>query len=252
MPQRVLPAEQGIVLDSLSAGYGQTLIVDNIHLTIPHGKMTVLAGANGSGKSTLMKVLCGIYPHGSYEGEIIFAGETLQANHIRDTERKGIAIIHQELALVKHLTVLENIFLGAEISRHGLLDYETMTLRCQKLLAQVNLPISPDTRVGDLGLGQQQLVEIAKALNKQVRLLILDEPSRGGGQRFLHKLGDLLMRLNRDIGLTVLIAEQHLPFIRRVADRFCLLHCGRSVAQGDVIQLDAPLLAKWMTPDPAR
>ncbi|MBL2855628.1 ATP-binding cassette domain-containing protein, partial [Klebsiella pneumoniae] len=87
------------------------------------------------------------------------------------------AIIHQELALVKHLTVLENIFLGAEISRHGLLDYETMTLRCQKLLAQVNLPISPDTRVGDLGLGQQQLVEIAKALNKQVRLLILDEPT---------------------------------------------------------------------------
>lgn len=98
-----------------------------------------------------MKVLCGIYPHGSYEGEIIFAGETLQANHIRDTERKGIAIIHRELALVKHLTVLENIFLGAEVSRHGLLDYETMTLRCQNLLAQVNLSISPDTRVGDLG-----------------------------------------------------------------------------------------------------
>ncbi|STS87004.1 D-xylose transport ATP-binding protein XylG [Klebsiella variicola] len=130
-------------------------------------------------------MLCGIYPHGSYEGEIIFAGETLQANHIRDTERKGIAIIHQELALVKHLTVLENIFLGAEISRHGLLDYETMTLRCQKLLAQVNLPISPDTRVGDLGLGQQQLVEIAKALNKQVRLLIL-----GRTDRFLNRTRD--------------------------------------------------------------
>ncbi|WP_187166724.1 ATP-binding cassette domain-containing protein, partial [Enterococcus faecalis] len=116
-------------------------------------------------------------PHGSYEGEIVFAGEVLQATHIRDTERKGIAIIHQELALVKHLTVLENIFLGAELSRHGVLDYDTMTLRCEKLLAQVSLAISPDTRVGDLGLGQQQLVEIAKALNKQVRLLILDEPT---------------------------------------------------------------------------
>lgn len=124
-----------------------------------------------------MKVLCGIYPHGSYEGEIIFAGEEIQASHIRDTERKGIAIIHQELALVKELTVLENIFLGNEITHNGIMDYDLMTLRCQKLLAQVSLSISPDTRVGDLGLGQQQLVEIAKALNKQVRLLILDEPT---------------------------------------------------------------------------
>ncbi len=100
--------------------------MDNVSLRLNAGEVVSLCGENGSGKSTLMKVLCGIYPHGSYEGEIIFAGETLQANHIRDTERKGIAIIHQELALVKHLTVLENIFLGAEISRHGLLDYETI------------------------------------------------------------------------------------------------------------------------------
>lgn len=159
-------------MKNITKTFGAVKAVDNVSLRLNAGEVVSLCGENGSGKSTLMKVLCGIYPHGSYEGEIIFAGETLQANHIRDTERKGIAIIHQELALVKHLTVLENIFLGAEISRHGLLDYETMTLRCQKLLAQVNLPISPDTRVGDLGLGQQQLVEIAKALNKQVRLLI--------------------------------------------------------------------------------
>ena len=164
-------------MKNITKTFGAVKAVDNVSLRLNAGEVVSLCGENGSGKSTLMKVLCGIYPHGSYEGEIIFAGETLQANHIRDTERKGIAIIHQELALVKHLTVLENIFLGAEISRHGLLDYETMTLRCQKLLAQVNLPISPDTRVGDLGLGQQQLVEIAKALNKQVRLLILDEPT---------------------------------------------------------------------------
>ena len=159
-------------MKNITKTFGAVKAVDNVSLRLNAGEVVSLCGENGSGKSTLMKVLCGIYPHGSYEGEIIFAGETLQANHIRDTERKGIAIIHQELALVKHLTVLENIFLGAEISRHGLLDYETMTLRCQKLLAQVNLPISPDTRVGDLGLGQQQLVEIAKALNKQVRLLL--------------------------------------------------------------------------------
>ncbi|PLL91260.1 D-xylose ABC transporter ATP-binding protein, partial [Klebsiella michiganensis] len=164
-------------MKNITKTFGTVKAIDNVSLRLNAGEVVSLCGENGSGKSTLMKVLCGIYPHGSYEGEIIFSGETLRPGHIRDTERKGIAIIHQELALVKHLTVLENIFLGAEISRHGLLDYETMTLRCEKLLAQVNLAISPDTRVGDLGLGQQQLVEIAKALNKQVRLLILDEPT---------------------------------------------------------------------------
>ncbi|KJN25413.1 xylose ABC transporter ATP-binding protein [Enterobacter sichuanensis] len=164
-------------MKSITKRFGTVKAVDNVSLRLNPGEVVSLCGENGSGKSTLMKVLCGIYPHGSYEGEIVFAGEVIQATHIRDTERKGIAIIHQELALVKHLTVLENIFLGAEISRHGVLDYDTMTLRCEKLLAQVSLSISPDTRVGDLGLGQQQLVEIAKALNKQVRLLILDEPT---------------------------------------------------------------------------
>ncbi len=152
-------------MKSITKAFGAVKAVDNVSLRLNPGEVMSLCGENGSGKSTLMKVLCGIYPHGSYEGEIVFAGEVLQATHIRDTERKGIAIIHQELALVKHLTVLENIFLGAELSRHGVLDYDTMTLRCEKLLAQVSLAISPDTRVGDLGLGQQQLVEIAKALN---------------------------------------------------------------------------------------
>ena len=132
-------------MKNITKTFGAVKAVDNVSLRLNAGEVVSLCGENGSGKSTLMKVLCGIYPHGSYEGEIIFAGETLQANHIRDTERKGIAIIHQELALVKHLTVLENIFLGAEISRHGLLDSETMTLRCQKLLAQVNLPIDEQT-----------------------------------------------------------------------------------------------------------
>lgn len=102
-------------MKNITKAFGAVKAVDNVSLRLNAGEVVSLCGENGSGKSTLMKVLCGIYPRGSYEGEIIFAGETLQANHIRDTERKGIAIIHQELALVKHLTVLENIFLGAEI-----------------------------------------------------------------------------------------------------------------------------------------
>ena len=156
-------------MKNITKTFGSVKAIDNVCLRLNAGEIVSLCGENGSGKSTLMKVLCGIYPHGSYEGEIIFAGEEIQASHIRDTERKGIAIIHQELALVKELTVLENIFLGNEITHNGIMDYDLMTLRCQKLLAQVSLSISPDTRVGDLGLGQQQLVEIAKALSRKRR-----------------------------------------------------------------------------------
>ena len=217
-------------MKNITKAFGAVKAVDNVSLRLNAGEVVSLCGENGSGKSTLMKVLCGIYPHGSYDGEIIFAGESLQANHIRDTERKGIAIIHQELALVKHLTVLENIFLGAEISRHGLLDYETMTLRCQKLLAQVNLSISPDTRVGDLGLGQQQLVEIAKALNKQVRLLILDEPTSGVDpltrREFWLHINSMV-----DKGVTVMVTT-HFMDEAEYCDRIGLVYHGKLIASG--------------------
>ena len=219
-------------MKNITKTFGAVKAVDNVSLRLNAGEVVSLCGENGSGKSTLMKVLCGIYPHGSYEGEIIFAGETLQANHIRDTERKGIAIIHQELALVKHLTVLENIFLGAEISRHGLLDYETMTLRCQKLLAQVNLPISPDTRVGDLGLGQQQLVEIAKALNKQVRLLILDEPTRGIDVGAKYEIYQLILDLANK-GKTVIMVSSEMPELLGVCDRILVMSGGRLAGEVD-------------------
>lgn len=222
-------------MKNITKTFGAVKAVDNVSLRLNAGEVVSLCGENGSGKSTLMKVLCGIYPHGSYEGEIIFAGETLQANHIRDTERKGIAIIHQELALVKHLTVLENIFLGAEISRHGLLDYETMTLRCQKLLAQVNLPISPDTHVGDLGLGQQQLVEIAKALNKQVRLLILDEPTASLTEQETATLLAIVRDLqNHDIACIYI--SHKLNEVKAISDTICVIrddqHIGTRDASG--------------------
>ena len=219
-------------MKNITKTFGAVKAVDNVSLRLNAGEVVSLCGENGSGKSTLMKVLCGIYPHGSYEGEIIFAGETLQANHIRDTERKGIAIIHQELALVKHLTVLENIFLGAEISRHGLLDYEAMTLRCQKLLAQVNLPISPDTRVGDLGLGQQQLVEIAKALNKQVRLLILDEPTASLTEQETATLLAIVRDLqNHDIACIYI--SHKLNEVKAISDTICVIRDGQHIGTRD-------------------
>ncbi len=219
-------------MKNITKAFGAVKAVDNVSLRLNAGEVVSLCGENGSGKSTLMKVLCGIYPHGSYDGEIIFAGESLQANHIRDTERKGIAIIHQELALVKHLTVLENIFLGAEISRHGLLDYETMTLRCQKLLAQVNLSISPDTRVGDLGLSQQQLVEIAKALNKQVRLLILDEPTASLTEQETATLLAIIRDLQNH-GIACIYISHKLNEVKAISDTICVIRDGQHIGTRD-------------------
>ena len=215
-------------MKSITKAFGAVKAVDNVSLRLNPGEVMSLCGENGSGKSTLMKVLCGIYPHGSYEGEIVFAGEVLQATHIRDTERKGIAIIHQELALVKHLTVLENIFLGVELSRHGVLDYDTMTLRCEKLLAQVSLAISPDTRVGDLGLGQQQLVEIAKALNKQVRLLILDEPTAS----LTEQETAVLLNIIRDLqnhGIACIYISHKLNEVKAISDTICVIRDGQHI-----------------------
>lgn len=223
-------------MKSITKAFGSVKAVDNVSLRMRAGEVLSLCGENGSGKSTLMKVLCGIYPHGSYEGEIRFAGEPLRAGHIRDTERRGIAIIHQELALVKHLTVLENIFLGAEITRAGVLDYDRMTLRCRTLLAQVSLHISPDTRVGDLGLGQQQLVEIAKALNKQVRLLVLDEPTASLTESetatLLAIIGDL-----RDHGIACIYISHKLNEVKAISDLICVIRDGKHIGTGPAAEM---------------
>lgn len=222
-------------MKSITKSFGAVKAVDNVSLRVNAGEVVSLCGENGSGKSTLMKVLCGIYPFGSYEGEICFAGETLRPEHIRDTERKGIAIIHQELALVKELTILENIFLGVEITHHGVLDYDQMTLRCEKLLAQVSLAFPPDTRVGDLGLGQQQLVEIAKALNKQVRLLILDEPTAS----LTEQETAVLLNIIRDLqhhDIACIYISHKLNEVKAISDTVCVIrdgqHVGTRNAQG--------------------
>lgn len=151
--------------------------LNGVSIQLARGEALSICGENGSGKSTLMKVLSGVWPHGSYEGEIFFEGNLVKAATIRDTEALGIVIIHQELALVKELSVLENIFLGNELGSFARLNDEEMHRRTSELLARVKLDVLPDTPIRDLGVGQQQLVEIAKALNKNVKLLILDEPT---------------------------------------------------------------------------
>ena len=219
-------------MKNITKTFGSVKAIDNVCLRLNAGEIVSLCGENGSGKSTLMKVLCGIYPHGSYEGEIIFAGEEIQASHIRDTERKGIAIIHQELALVKELTVLENIFLGNEIIHNGIMDYDLMTLRCQKLLAQVSLSISPDTRVGDLGLGNNNWLKLPSALNKQVRLLILDEPTASLTEQETSVLLDIIRDLQQH-GIACIYISHKLNEVKAISDTICVIRDGQHIGTRD-------------------
>src|SRR5687768_11934836 len=151
--------------------------LQDVNLSVRRGEIHAICGENGAGKSTLMKVLSGVYPHGSYDGEITFDGEPCHFSGIRDSEHRGIVIIHQELALAQQLSIAENIFLGNEQAKRGLIDWNRTNHAAAQLLERVGLHENPVTPVLDLGVGKQQLVEIAKPLSKKVRLLILDEPT---------------------------------------------------------------------------
>lgn len=151
--------------------------LSNINIKVKRGEIHALCGENGAGKSTLIKTLCGIYPYGSYSGDIVIDGKVQQFQEIRDAEEKGIICIHQELALVQDLSVQENIFLGNEPNHLGVINWDEMYNKTVKLLEQLELRVDPEEKVGNLGVGQQQLIEIAKALSKNAKLLILDEPT---------------------------------------------------------------------------
>ncbi|MFP3523629.1 xylose ABC transporter ATP-binding protein [Pantoea sp. SIMBA_072] len=216
-------------MKNITKRFGAVKALNDVSLQLEAGEVMSLCGENGSGKSTLMKILCGLYPHGDFEGQIHFSGDDIQAQTIRDTERKGIVIIHQELALVRQLTVMENIFLGAELCRFGMVDDETMTLRCQQLLARVGLNVSPATRVGELGLGQQQLVEIARALNKQVRLLILDEPTSSLTEQETDVLLGIIRNL-REHGIACIYISHKLNEVKAISDTICVIRDGQHIA----------------------
>ncbi|MBE2894361.1 xylose ABC transporter ATP-binding protein [Spirabiliibacterium falconis] len=215
-------------MKNITKRFGDVKALDNVSISLAAGDVLSLCGENGSGKSTLMKVLCGIYPYGDYEGEIYFAGEQLKSKTIKDTETKGIAIIHQELALVKTLSIMDNIFLGNEITQYGVTDENEMYLRCKKMLAKVQLELDPYTIVGELGLGQQQLVEIAKALNKNVRLLILDEPTASLTEKETAVLLDLIKNL-RDHNIACIYISHKLNEVKAISDQICVIRDGQHI-----------------------
>ena len=206
--------------------------LDRVNLRVQAGEIHAIVGENGAGKSTLMKVLSGVYPHGSYSGEIVFDGEERRFSGIRDSEHLGIIIIHQELALVPLLSIAENIFLGNETARLGVIDWMEAHGRTQALLQKVGLAESPETLVGQLGVGKQQLVEIAKALSRHVRLLILDEPTASLNENDSQALLDLLLELKSQ-GITCILISHKLNEISRVADSITVLRDGSTVETMD-------------------
>ncbi|MBL8709866.1 MAG: sugar ABC transporter ATP-binding protein [Rhodospirillaceae bacterium] len=202
--------------------------LDNVHLSVRAGEIHAVVGENGAGKSTLMKVLSGVYPHGSYSGEIHFAGEERRFRDIADSERLGIIIIHQELALVPLLSIAENIFLGNEPANGGVINWPLAFARTQALLKKVGLRESPDELITNLGVGKQQLVEIAKALAKEVKLLILDEPTASLNESDSDALLNLLIEF-RAQGISAILISHKLNEIMKVADTVTVLRDGATV-----------------------
>ncbi|GAA4253101.1 sugar ABC transporter ATP-binding protein [Dactylosporangium darangshiense] len=202
--------------------------LSDVNLVVRQGEIHAICGENGAGKSTLMKVLSGVYPYGSYEGQIFYQGSESRFGDIRASEKAGIVIIHQELALVPHMSITENLFLGNEPRRNGSYDWKGANRKAIELLAQVGLQDDPDTLIKDIGVGKQQLVEIAKAFAKDVKLLILDEPTAALNENDSRHLLDLLREFKRQ-GITSIMISHKLNEIGAIADSITILRDGKTV-----------------------
>jgi putative multiple sugar transport system ATP-binding protein len=202
--------------------------LDKVTLSVKRGEVHAICGENGAGKSTLMKVLSGVYPYGTYSGDIVFSGEVAKFHSIKESEKSGIVIIHQELALIPELSIAENIFLGNELVTSGLINWADTRTRTSDLLARVGLDADPSTPIKNLGVGQQQLVEIAKALSKNVSLLILDEPTSALNEEDSANLLDL-MRSLRSKGITCIMISHKLNEIAEISDAITVIRDGKTV-----------------------
>lgn len=229
-----LGADQDIILEMrhITKSFPGVKALDDVSLKVQRGEIHALVGENGAGKSTLMKVLSGVYPHGKYAGDIVYNGEVLALRGIADSESKGIIIIHQELALVPLLSIAENIFLGNEISSKGIIDWPETNRKTSELLRKVGLSENPESLVSDLGLGKQQLIEIAKALSKEVKLLILDEPTSSLNEKDSDTLLALLTEFKAR-GISSILISHKLNEISRVADTITVLRDGTLVSTLD-------------------
>lgn len=204
----------------------------DVSFKVERGEIHCLIGENGAGKSTLMKVLSGVYPHGTYSGDIVFDGQVQTFAKISDSVKTGIAIIYQELALFPDLTVYENIFAGNEVKRGAVVDWNRTIVEAKRMLKKVKLNVNPETLIKDLGVGKQQLVEIAKALSKEVKLLILDEPTAALNENDSENLLELLREL-KDQGITCIMISHKLKEVISIADKATVIRDGRTICTLD-------------------
>lgn len=207
--------------------------LDNVNLKVREGEIHALVGENGAGKSTLMKVLSGVYPHGTYTGDILFKGKKCEFKDIKQSESLGIVIIHQELALIPYLSIAENIFLGNEQASRGIVNWNLTINKTRELLKKVALNEQPTTLITNLGVGKQQLVEIAKALSKEVKLLILDEPTAALNEDDSENLLNLLLELKKH-GITSILISHKLGEVSKVADSITILRDGATIETLDM------------------
>ena len=205
-----------------------TRALDNVNFAVKRGSIHALVGENGAGKSTLMKVLSGLWPYGTYEGDIIYEGEVCRFSKIKDSEEKGIVIIHQELALVPYMSIGENMFLGNEKGKRFAIDWEKTHAEATKYLKMVGLHESSKTLIKDIGVGKQQLVEIAKALAKNARLMILDEPTSSLNEEDSKALLDMLLEFKKQ-GMTSIIISHKINEIAYVADEITIIRDGKTI-----------------------
>lgn len=217
-------------MDHITKEFSGVKALDDVNLKVKRGEIHALCGENGAGKSTLMNVLSGVYPHGTYSGNVVYKGETCAFHNLRDSEAKGIVIIHQELALSPNLSVAENVFLGNEqTSAKGIIDWTKTRKRAQEMLEKVGLEHEDvNAQVGTLGVGKQQLIEIAKAMAKKVELLILDEPTAALNDEESKKLLDIMLDL-KNHGVTSIIISHKLNEIEYVADSVTIIRDGKSI-----------------------
>lgn len=227
-----MPAEPILQTLALTKRFPGVVALDGVSFDLRPGEIHALCGENGAGKSTLIKTLSGIHPAGSYEGEIRFDGRTALFRNIADAGNAGLAVIHQELALVDDLTVAENIFLGEEPTRFGLVDWDRIYRDAAALLERFKIDIDPAARTGDLGTGMKQLVEIAKALSKNGRVLILDEPTAALTEAEVDVLLEILRKLRAD-GLAAIYISHKLDEVFAIADRITVLRDGKSITTVD-------------------
>jgi putative multiple sugar transport system ATP-binding protein len=241
------PTTNNVILEmrGITKTFPGVKALDNVNLTVREGDIHAICGENGAGKSTLMKVLSGVYPYGSYEGQIFYQGKERHFRDIADSEKLGIIIIHQELALVPLLSICENIFLGNEEAKFGVIDWESAERKTKALLEKVGLHESPETLIMNLGTGKQQLIEIAKALSKKVKLLILDEPTASLNENDSEALLALLLEF-KSHGITSILISHKLNEIKKVADQITIIRDGATIETLDTPEISEDRIIKSM------